>query len=1515
MSVSRPAPQTMGTCPVLRVVAGPDYGRLIATPRGTVGDIGTDATVELGDTALARKHLEYRFSARGVEIRDLGSAHGTRMAGELVEPGVWLRVPAGGTVEVGRSVLLAGTLVVSAGRSARQEVVVEEPERRQHLPLEGPVVIGRDPGQADIVVRDKRVSGRHLELRNEDGVFVAEDLGSTNGSWMGDRCFRGEGVSLKVGQVIRLGDGVRVSIAAGGEPAQTVTVVLEVEIEGFRQRAQVLIEARSDARVSDVASAIASLVGATEGGPRCMYRREDGLLAAPEVDWIGVGASDGERWVLGEYELKEAPTGMNQSSDVVGVTGTKVTVARRPRTDRQVPASVIEPPAPPIEHRREGAVWTMLGGAGGILTAIALIALRDDTQSRLFALIIGATGLLTLLSSVMADRARRRSARRRFDRRFEEFELELSSARSLHVRQLRRLHPRVRDLVEREPRSDPIWTRRPSDADWLALRLGTGPIQLPISTKPVGRDADPDARDRITEAVSAATAVDGGPVVIDIDRGELVVVTGDADDAVDDFVRGLVVQIASLHPPSDLSVSVVGDSSWSWAAWLPHTEANSCRLVFTSDDDVEGTVKWIRTQWSTSTQRLLVVVRPNSAGLRLAEEVLADGGTVVAALRSLDQAPGDIGVWVALEGNGGRMRSSGATLELTLAEGIEGDQAAEFARRLAPCRYGAGATSPDRSSGTSLDSLGIHDVDGFDPRERWSSAGKEAAVVGHGDDGSIVEVDLTRDGPHIMIAGATRSGKSEFIKTLLASLAIQHGPDRLNFFLIDFKGGSTFLELGELPHTVGVVTDLEADQALAQRAFSALDAEIRRRKQLFDAARVQDFDAYEGSRNVGSEPLPSLVVLIDEFALLKTTHPELAARLDTVASQGGSLGIHLVLATQNPLKAISDAINTNTNLRVCFRVATPDQSTQLLGTGDASEISTDDRGRAFIRRGAERRVKGFQGLYLGGPVRRDIETPVTVRRVGPPPAHTHTTSPDAGDGPSQLEALCDRLIAAGDRQGAEAVSRLWLPPLDHVIRAGALSWPGRPNGVPAVMLGVADDPQRQRQFVAGIDLTQVGHVAAMGMFGSGKTTLLNQVATDLAVSHDAGEVHIYGVDAGDGSLAGLEALPHVGAVIAADDHERLSKLWARLARVVDRRRRFLSANPQMTFRDWRGQGADEPWIVLLIDDHALLREVLDHPDHVEAREAYQSLLRRGPAMGIHAVVTMTQEADMPRSLLTLMGARVLFRLLDASEYSRVRRMSAVPDWGPGRCIVEGLNAEEVQIARPDNSSITAPDHSPGPAPIKPLPTEIGLLRLIEQNPDLTPRPFLVGGSENQPIGVDLTRLDAHLLVIGAPGTGRSTALEAFAVSRRTEDPNLEVIVTAGPLGPGFEPLPWMRVLDDPGDVIDIMSQRPPSGRLFLIDDVEQIPADVIAALGPLLREAKLRGFTSAIAGRTTELQRAYDDSIRFLTSLRTALLLAPDPDTEMFFGLKPMRPRPIWPQGRGLLVLRGQPMMVQVAKP
>ncbi|GAB2467635.1 hypothetical protein GCM10027063_05100 [Promicromonospora xylanilytica] len=420
---------------------------------------------------------------------------------------------------------------------------------------------------------------------------------------------------------------------------------------------------------------------------------------------------------------------------------------------------------------------------------------------------------------------------------------------------------------------------------------------------------------------------------------------------------------------------------------------------------------------------------------------------------------------------------------------------------------------------------------------RWAAPGGWTVPLGIGADGAPVCFDLLRDGPHLLVAGTTGSGKSELLQTLVLGLALTRSPADLALVLVDFKGGASLGACPGLPHVVGQVSDLEP--GLAARALAGLRAELRRREQVLAGRAVPDVALLPPGT------LPRLVVVIDEFRALADDLPEFLPGLLRVAAQGRSLGVHLVLATQRPGGAVGPDLRANVSARLALRVTDTLESRDVLDDPAAARIPVATPGRAVLRLGSAPPVP-LQCAHATAPPAAEMP-PVRRAPAWPggrgAPGHPRPTAYLAPHPPGGRLAPVAPDVAVVDaaRRAAGALGHVpgpppWLPQLPR--RASVADLPAATRRSRAgLVLALGDDPGRQRRTTVTWDPDD-GHLAVVGRARSGRTTALVTVA--LAALRRGWTVH--GITRDPAALAPLGRHPGYGRTARPDDAEAVAHL-------------------------------------------------------------------------------------------------------------------------------------------------------------------------------------------------------------------------------------------------------------------------------------------------------------------------------------------------------------------------------------
>ncbi|MFD6726737.1 FtsK/SpoIIIE domain-containing protein, partial [Streptomyces sp. NPDC060131] len=369
---------------------------------------------------------------------------------------------------------------------------------------------------------------------------------------------------------------------------------------------------------------------------------------------------------------------------------------------------------------------------------------------------------------------------------------------------------------------------------------------------------------------------------------------------------------------------------------------------------------------------------------------------------------------------------------------------------------------------------------------RWRMGGQSTmAVIGESYDGPF-GIDMRKDGPHGLIAGTTGSGKSELLQTIVAALAVANTPENMTFVLVDYKGGSAFKDCVKLPHTVGMVTDLDAH--LVERALESLGAELKRREHILAAADAKDIEDYQDlvRRDPSHAPVPRLLIVIDEFASMVRDLPDFVTGLVNIAQRGRSLGIHLLLATQRPSGVVSPEIRANTNLRIALRVTDGGESSDVIDSPEAGHISKNTPGRAYVRLGHSSLVP-FQSGRVGGrrPGAADPAAlapwvgPLGWEELGRAALTKPKTESREDDEITDLKVLVDAVRDANRSMGIPAQHSPWLPALDEKLLLDEIEVPALAGAVPGKLppapYGIEDLPSDQARRPVVVDFASFGH--------------------------------------------------------------------------------------------------------------------------------------------------------------------------------------------------------------------------------------------------------------------------------------------------------------------------------------------------------------------------------------------------------------------------------------------------------
>jgi DNA segregation ATPase FtsK/SpoIIIE, S-DNA-T family len=989
-----------------------------------------------------------------------------------------------------------------------------------------------------------------------------------------------------------------------------------------------------------------------------------------------------------------------------------------------------------------------------------------------------------------------------------------------------------------------LWERRPGHEDFARVRFGLGPRRaslefLPPQTRPV-EDLEPLTAVSLRRFTKAHQTVPSLPIPVSLRRFTSVELAGEGEPALA-LMRAVIGQLAVFHSPDELRIALLGDESgsaaWDWLKWLPHTAhpseedaAGPLRLAAATHDalmELLGPEVRDRPEHdpaaAPSVAEPFVVVVAHGVRIPPSSRLLGGGLRNTLLLDATGAMTGGPRV-LRLTTHGGRVEfPSGEDTVSARADALSATGALALARALAPLRTTGNVDLADRALESDLELttlLGVRDPRTFDVAAKWRPRQAQSArltvPLGVTDEGEVVELDLKESaqggmGPHGLLIGATGSGKSELLRTLVMGLAVTHSSEVLNLVLVDFKGGATFLNMDRLPHTSAVITNLADEIHLVDRMRDSINGEMIRRQELLRESGYSSLFEYEKARNAGAglTPLPSLLIIVDEFSELLASKPEFVDLFVSIGRLGRSLGVHLLLASQRLDESRIHKVEGHLSYRLALRTFSSMESRSVIGVSSAYELPSAP-GNGYLKIDTTNLVR-FKAAYVSGPAPEPAGTaeqpaeeaaagpgvsPFTLAQVGPllsertaallaaagePVRPTPAEEASGEQRESLLEVLVDRLEESGP-----PARQVWLPPLTSPpslddLLPGIVPDPERGMsavGHPAlgslrVPLGTVDRPFEQLRELLVADLsTAQGHVGLVGAPQTGKSTLLRTLILSLALTHTPAEVQVYCLDFGGGGLVSTSGLPHVGSVATRLDRDRVLRTVAELTQLLERREQEFTdrgLESMAAYRALRATGVvDDPYgdVFLVVDGWFTLRQ-----DYEDLEPRVIELASRGLSFGMHLVASAVRWSEIRPRLRDMLGTKFELRLGDPMESEVGSRTAAAVPHLPGRGLTSAGHHFLSALPRLDGSPATADlteatkaavaeidtfwtgPSAPG---VRLLPTRLPVEQLPPPEGDLR---ICLGWDEQrlEPVWHDFGATP-HLTVLGDGETGKTNAL-------------------------------------------------------------------------------------------------------------------------------------------------------------
>ena len=897
-----------------------------------------------------------------------------------------------------------------------------------------------------------------------------------------------------------------------------------------------------------------------------------------------------------------------------------------------------------------------------------------------------------------------------------------------------------------------MWERSDGDMDTMTVRLGLGIADLctpiDVGDPGVAEDLEPVCAVSLRQAVNTVSFLPDMPIVVQLLAFDALALSeetpaGDAPpedarsrDAALALARAIICQLALCHGPDTVGIAAHG-TGLAWAKWLPHTNPTTLANAPYTVLVVDGTVPTSQLEELLSQREWTIVITVNNSTPVLSEIVIEDGLSFTVGERLI-------------------VHVEDADEELGVPDGLTEAEALLFARKLAP--FSRPSADPRDSHAGLPALLGVHDFTPQTLERLWQPRGEQrlSVPIGRDSDGHSLIVDIKEAahggmGPHGLCIGATGSGKSELLRTLVVALAATHSPHSLNFVLVDFKGGATFLGLDALPHTSAVITNLADESILVERMYDAISGEMNRRQELLrKMGNFPNVDEYEAVRlrdHPEWEPMPALLIILDEFSELLGQHNEFGELFAAVGRLGRSLHVHLLLASQRLEEGKLRGLESHLSYRIGLKTFSAVESRQVLGVADAYHLPSKP-GMGFLKTDADQLIC-FQTAYVSGQLMRPKPT-CDGAALGDRPhvslwsGYASETAPITAAAliPDPRGTLVDALVAAAQvvaRSWHQSAHTMWLPPLPAAIPlTDIITQSVTPNTLCAT-IGRIDRPFLQQQDSYVLEFSgQQGHAMICGGPQTGKTTALRTIVLALACTHTTDYLRFYILDLSGNDLESLSLLPHVAGVAHQHDTEKIARIIDEVCGFIDQ------PEPRHTF--------------LIVDGWHVL-----HGDHEDLMEKLGRIVADGLAARVHLVLTATRWSVVRPAIRDLIPQRIETKLGEPMDSLIDRKAQLKVPALPGRGLTSSGETMLIALSAQQDVAFIArslvADQPPVPR-LKLLPISLMLADLPQLDPEQNSVLLGVGGPKLGAVNWDYLA-SQHMVCIGSQESGKSTLISTI----------------------------------------------------------------------------------------------------------------------------------------------------------
>lgn len=877
-----------------------------------------------------------------------------------------------------------------------------------------------------------------------------------------------------------------------------------------------------------------------------------------------------------------------------------------------------------------------------------------------------------------------------------------------------------------------LWERSREDEDFLHIRLGQGtqPFPLEIQAKRIGFQLEEDDLQLLPIRLkNKYSTLDKMPIVLDIFHNNQIGLIG-SEDSVDQTIHRILLNLIALHSPSEVKIVILSNEEKAQGfkeySNVPHCWNNEKQVRFFAQNSQE--IHTLLNMFEEIFQQrqeerkdnhykgafdpyfVFLVLDPTLVEenfFRFFDGSNDDlGFTVLYAFQNFGLLPKSAQVIIqssTVGMNGFYIKNQNKNQTLTYypdAYDLKKEQ--EFLRNLTTLslkRTASMASIPQQVS--FLEVLRMGNIEQFDVESHWKNNDSHrslAAPIGLKAGNEVFSLDIHENyhGAHGLVAGTTGSGKSEFLQALVLSLAAHYSPQEVGFVLIDFKGGDMarpFMERkgrSALPHLAATISNLSGN--ILQRALISLRAEIHRREHLFNQAAKEievdkiNINSYHRFYKEGrlKEPLPHLIIVIDEFAQLRAKNGEFLDQLKDIAQVGRSLGIHLILATQKPDGIVDPQILSNSRFRVCLKVAQKEDSLAVINRPDAARIKNP--GRLYLQVGYDELYESLQAGYTGSRYRPSDQfipeeelTLQVIDGIASPIYQAKLNLTTQMTDETEMECFMDTLTRLGDKLHLK-VRPLWMDPLKERIDLKEVSVPKK--GLATASLGLVDVVSAQAQVAYSYDFIEQGSLILYGQVGSGKNIAIQTVLYSMITNpnYHPDQLQFTILDFRGRSFDFLRKSPYLKEIVYPDEPEKIREVLDRLEEMVEERKILFSStgvSNYQTFRETYPDQALETEIIIINGYGELFNSFYKENDR------FIQLAFLGQSYGISFFITAMSKTDLPSKLKQAIPGKIALNLPSRDDYFDIfeKRPVIYPEEIPGRGLVSmDQQLMEIQMA-------------------------------------------------------------------------------------------------------------------------------------------------------------------------------------------------------------------------------------------